>query len=220
MTDDQNHDIFKDTHTSNESQNSSHLQQDANSLKDNIIQNKVIDVSNEHEDIQTINAVIHNETSIGLGNKNKPGDLQSNISIISSSNGIKSLNNPNQSSKIERKRLIAKYTFSQINNNNYTRGCLFSPDGLCILTYNEDNTIRLFDPPQETRTVTNETNQVESHQWQPALSVSIAGPIYDVEWYPLMNSADPGTCCLAVTSQYQPVHLYDAYDGHLRATYR
>ena len=44
--------------------------------------------------------------------------------------------------------------------------------------------------------------------------------VYDYQWYPLMNSASPETCCLATTSQHQPIHLYDAFDGHIRATYR
>ena len=44
--------------------------------------------------------------------------------------------------------------------------------------------------------------------------------VYDYHWYPLMNSTSPETCCLATTSQHQPIHLYDAFDGHIRATYR
>ena len=118
------------------------------------------------------------------------------------------------------KNLIAKHIFSCNGQNNYTRGCLFSPDGLCVLTYNEDNTVRLFDTPRINETTQSTTSLNDNGQWPPSLSVPIAGPIYDVDWYPLMNSADPVTCCLAVTSQYQPIHLYDAYDGHLRATYR
>jgi hypothetical protein len=47
-----------------------------------------------------------------------------------------------------------------------------------------------------------------------------AETVYDYQWYPLMDSSQPNTCCLATTSQYQPIHLYDAFDGHIRATYR
>ena len=132
----------------------------------------------------------------------------------------KSLYENQASCVMKSKRLIAQHVFSSNNQNNYTRGCSYSPDGLCVLTYNEDNIIRLFDPPQDEITRDTVQSSNECVQWQPALSISIAGPVYDVDWYPLMNSADPVTCCIAVTSQYQPVHLYDAYDGHLRATYR
>ena len=44
--------------------------------------------------------------------------------------------------------------------------------------------------------------------------------VYDYHWFPMMNSGSPETCCLATTSQHQPIHLYDAFDGHIRATYR
>ena len=129
------------------------------------------------------------------------------------------INQPQNNEKNKTRKLLAKHEFSN-ENSNYTRGCLFSPDGLYILNYNNDNTIRLFEPPEH------ETPCKTSYDFQSitdlkaALAISIAGPIYDVDWYPLMNSANPGTGCLAVTAQYQPVHLYDAYDGQLRATYR
>jgi WD40 repeat protein len=119
------------------------------------------------------------------------------------------------------KNLLARYSFPSENRNNYTRGCLFSPDGLCVLTYNDDNTVRLFEPPQDTEPPNNLTEkEVDIKELNAAVTVPNSGPIYDVNWYPLMNSSDPATCCFAVTAQYQPVHLFDAYDGHLRATYR
>ena len=119
------------------------------------------------------------------------------------------------------KKLLARCIFPIENENNYTRGCLFSPDGLCVLSYNDDNTVRIFEPPQEPAKLDNLTEKdVNIKELNAAVTVPISGPIYDVNWYPLMNSSDPVTCCFAVTAQCQPVHLYDAYDGHLRATYR
>ena len=92
---------------------------------------------------------------------------------------------------------------------------------MCVLTYNDDNAVRIFEPPQETENSDNLTlSNVNINELNSAVNVPISGPIYDVDWYPLMNSNDPVTCCFAVTAQYQPVHLFDAYDGHLRATYR
>ena len=127
-----------------------------------------------------------------------------------------------QEEKPRARKLIAKHEFSHNKNTNYTRGCLFSPDGLCILTYNDDNTVRLFEPPSENKSPVKivEDGEESILNIEAAVTIPIAGPIYDVDWYPLLNSSDPGTCCLAVTAQHQPVHLYDAYDGHLRATYR
>ena len=119
------------------------------------------------------------------------------------------------------KTLVARHVFPSENKNNYTRGCLFSPDGLCILTSNDDNTVRIFEPPQEKERPDNLTEKnLNIKELNAAVSVRNSGPIYDLNWYPLMNSSDPVTCCFAVTAQNQPVHLFDAYDGHLRATYR
>ena len=125
------------------------------------------------------------------------------------------------STKNRTKKLLARCSFPIENKNNYTRGCLFSPDGLCVLSYNDDNTVRIFEPPQEPEKHDNLTEKdVNIKELNSAVTVPISGPIYDVNWYPLMNSSDPVTCCFAVTAQCQPVHLFDAYDGHLRATYR
>ena len=145
----------------------------------------------------------------------KERNLSTNIPISVLTNSVQeSINKDNQ------KRLIAKHNLSKEKENNYGRGCMFSPDGLCILSYSEDNKIRLFEPPQESSSAPkNDTDEQES-SWDAVVTIPISGPIYDVNWYPLTDSNDPDTCCIAVTSQYQPVHLYDAYDGHLRATYR
>mmetsp|Transcript_629 Transcript_629/g.2109 ORF Transcript_629/g.2109 Transcript_629/m.2109 type:complete len:323 (-) Transcript_629:58-1026(-) len=42
----------------------------------------------------------------------------------------------------------------------------------------------------------------------------------DVAWYPRMKSADPVTCVFASCCKDNPVHLWDAYNGTLRASYR
>ena len=149
------------------------------------------------------------------GHPPKKRNLSTNIPISVSTNSVQdSINKDNQ------KRLIAKHNLSKEKENNYGRGCIFSPDGLCILSYSEDNKIRLFEPPQETSSDQKFDTDEQDPSWDAVVTIPISGPIYDVNWYPLTDSNDPDTCCIAVTSQYQPVHLYDAYDGHLRATYR
>ena len=100
----------------------------------------------------------------------------------------------------------------QVSFNTYTRGCKWSPDGLCILSLCDDNKLTIYDTPPD---------QVPSdYVMQPAVTMKEAETVYDFQWFPLMDSNKPETCCLATTSQYQPIHLYDAFDGHLRATYR
>ena len=93
----------------------------------------------------------------------------------------------------------------------YFKGVKFSPDGCCVLSSSEDNTLRLFEVPDALTTATTLT---------PVLRFSESETIYDFCWYPRMSSASPQTCVFASTSRNSPVHLYDAYTGGLRATYR
>ncbi|KAF9198693.1 Telomerase Cajal body protein 1 [Haplosporangium sp. Z 27] len=43
--------------------------------------------------------------------------------------------------------------------------------------------------------------------------------VYDMCWYPAMNSQDPATCCVLSSSRDHPVHLWDAFTGELRCSY-
>ncbi|KAI1287301.1 Guanine nucleotide-binding protein negative regulator 1 [Halotydeus destructor] len=101
-----------------------------------------------------------------------------------------------------------------VNSNtetNYLKGCKWSPDGLCLLTCSQDNVLRLF-----------ETKNFTEDELDPAaiLKMKEAELIYDYCWYPEMDSIKPETCALLCTSRYAPIHLRDAYDGRIRATYR
>lgn len=102
----------------------------------------------------------------------------------------------------------------------YTKGCKWAPDGLCFLTNSNDNVLRVWDVPD----VLNRASYWQSNRSvspiNPSLSMKEGGLIYDFCWYPLMNSWNPVTCCLASTSKDSPVHLWDAFTGQLRATYR
>ncbi|GCB82000.1 hypothetical protein scyTo_0023049 [Scyliorhinus torazame] len=44
--------------------------------------------------------------------------------------------------------------------------------------------------------------------------------IYDYCWYPPMSSLAPETCFLASSSRDNPIHIWDAFYGDLRATFR
>ncbi|POM75290.1 M96 mating-specific protein family [Phytophthora palmivora] len=96
---------------------------------------------------------------------------------------------------------------SPSSSNNFTKGVKVSPDGLCLLTNSDDHILRLFE-------MTNESDS------SSLLQAKEGGAIYDYEWYPFMTSADPNSCIFVSTSRDQPVHLWDAYTGELRASYR
>jgi len=95
------------------------------------------------------------------------------------------------------------------DTGTFPQGCKFSPDGLCVLTA-QCNQLMLYN------TQTTATND----EWKAALKCEGGDSVRSYEWYPHMNSSDPSSCCFAGVSRDQPVHLYDAYTGTVRATYR
>ena len=129
------------------------------------------------------------------------------------------------SSDLELNR-VNRFSFDEseaVRGGNYGRGCKWSPDGLCLLTCSQDHKLRLFELPQGQKGGQDEFEGAKgssSPPWSPVLTMKESGTIYDFAWYPKMTSADPETCLLACTSQNQPIHLYDAYNGSLSGTYR
>ncbi|KAJ0407271.1 hypothetical protein P43SY_008046 [Pythium insidiosum] len=98
--------------------------------------------------------------------------------------------------------------------NNFTRGVKVAPDGLCVLTSSEDQVLRLFDVP------TDDASAPAAGELRSSLQAKEGGAIYDFCWYPFMRSSDPTSCIFVSTSRDHPIHMWDAYSGALRATYR
>jgi telomerase Cajal body protein 1 len=152
-------------------------------------------------------------------------------------------------------KLLAKST--DVNGEgNFFQGCSFSPDGLCVLTHTvADGKLRLYNTHTSTQippSQPNDTCEAQGlgetstiHHWKTILSSNGGDAVRCYSWYPLMTSADPGTCCFIAAARYvthsffnglknssnilwidsglsdQPVHLYDAYVAdHVRASYR
>ncbi|KAG9346622.1 hypothetical protein JZ751_006933 [Albula glossodonta] len=107
----------------------------------------------------------------------------------------------------------AEYTSSP---ENYLKGCKWAPDGSCILSNSADNVLRVYNLPPE----------LYSNNWDlltemtPVLRMAEGDTIYDYCWYPKMSSLDPDTCFIASSSRDNPVHIWDAFYGDLRATFR
>ncbi|XP_076381591.1 telomerase Cajal body protein 1 homolog [Megalopta genalis] len=102
---------------------------------------------------------------------------------------------------------------------NFTKGCQWSPDGTCLLVSSEDFNNRIYELPHEFYSEKIPLN-VESTNMTAILNIKEGGIIYDTCWYPYMNSWEPATCCFLSTSRQSPIHLWDAFNGELRATYR
>ncbi|XP_011310514.1 telomerase Cajal body protein 1 [Fopius arisanus] len=104
------------------------------------------------------------------------------------------------------------------NCENFTKGCLWSPDGTCLLVPAEDFRLRVYELP--TILYSGKFPQDSLSSLKPVFSIKEGGIVYDCSWYPLMNSWQPETCCFISTSKETPIHLWDAFTGQLRATYR
>ncbi|XP_052255898.1 telomerase Cajal body protein 1-like isoform X7 [Dreissena polymorpha] len=102
--------------------------------------------------------------------------------------------------------------------NNYLRGCKWAPDGTCLIVNSNDNTLRVFNLPQELYYDGGEYKVIP--ELAPVFSIKESDTVYDFAWFPLMSSAEPDTACVAVTSKDTPIHLYDAFTGTLRCSYR
>ncbi|XP_019616447.1 PREDICTED: telomerase Cajal body protein 1-like [Branchiostoma belcheri] len=101
-------------------------------------------------------------------------------------------------------------------SSNFLKGCKWSPDGSCILTNSDDNTLRLFNLPVELY----QGQHQGSAELSSVLQMREGETIYDYCWYPRMMSYQPETCCLISTSKDNPIHMWDAFTGQLRCAYK
>ncbi|KAF8964448.1 Telomerase Cajal body protein 1 [Entomortierella lignicola] len=97
--------------------------------------------------------------------------------------------------------------------NNFFKSLKWSPDGLCLLSSTNDNNLRIFALPDAT------TATPEDTQLTAGVLIKEGEVVYDMCWYPAMNSQDPATCCVLSSSRDHPVHLWDAFTGELRCSY-
>ncbi|KAF9134604.1 Telomerase Cajal body protein 1 [Mortierella sp. GBA39] len=98
------------------------------------------------------------------------------------------------------------------SENNFFKALKWSPDGSCLLSSSNDNCMRIFALPDLTA-------EPKDTQLNPGVLIREGEVIYDICWYPGMNSADPATCCILSSSRDHPVHLWDAFTGELRCSY-
>ncbi|XP_058114163.1 uncharacterized protein LOC131257018 isoform X2 [Magnolia sinica] len=108
------------------------------------------------------------------------------------------------------------------NPNNFQKGVKWSPDGSCFLTNSEDNTLRVFELPDNVGGAHVDAclPAADEDSYVSNLIVSEAESVYDYCWYPYMLASDPTTCVFASTTRDHPIHLWDATSGELRCTYR
>ncbi|KAJ1970549.1 hypothetical protein H4R35_005799 [Dimargaris xerosporica] len=96
---------------------------------------------------------------------------------------------------------------------NYFRAGHWSPDGAFILTSSHDQCARVFQLPETVLT------GPQPADLAPFLTIREAEGIMDCRWYPFTNYYDPSTWCFLVSTRDHPMHLWDAYTGHVRCAY-
>ncbi|XP_075146117.1 telomerase Cajal body protein 1 homolog [Haematobia irritans] len=102
----------------------------------------------------------------------------------------------------------------------YTKGCLWSPDGTCLLVPVHMDGMHVMELPTDLYTTQELDTKRELSSLNTAVHVKEGGMVYDYSWYPFMNSTDPATCCWLATRQHEPIHMWDAFTGELRCSYR
>lgn len=80
------------------------------------------------------------------------------------------------------------------HNQKFLKGCLWSPDGTCILTAINGEGMQVFELPRDLYDA--DAVQVDRplDVLRSAVHVPEGGTIYDYCWYPFMNSTDPTSC--------------------------
>ncbi|CAH1781527.1 unnamed protein product [Owenia fusiformis] len=114
-------------------------------------------------------------------------------------------------------RLVAQTDGEFLHSDNFLKGCKWAPDGSCLLTCSNDNSLRLFNHLQELNV---KYSGIEPLPLNSVLKVKEGELIYDYCWYPKMTSYDPASSFFLSTSRDNPVHLWDAFTGELRCSYR
>ncbi|KAH9512329.1 Telomerase Cajal body protein 1 [Bulinus truncatus] len=110
----------------------------------------------------------------------------------------------------------AAYSEFQLKNDeNFLRGCKWSPDGSSVMTNSNDNCLRFFKPFDPI-----EHEGVEKDQMPSKVKIKESGQIYDFAWHPRMNLSQPEFCRVASTCSGIPIHMWDSESGKIIANYR
>ena len=103
---------------------------------------------------------------------------------------------------------------------NFIKGCKISPDGCCVLTASERSTLHIMDIPFDMDPSAPSSFDRSRNPLVPSVSVQEGESLYDFAWYPLMHSAVPASCGFVTSTKDRPIHMWDAFTGKLRASYR
>ncbi|OAV96126.1 hypothetical protein PTTG_02147 [Puccinia triticina 1-1 BBBD Race 1] len=101
---------------------------------------------------------------------------------------------------------------------NLLRVAKWSSDGSTVLTEAEDRSIRLFNGVNSDPHVDDDGNPHRS-SWRPTRNFPMADALLSTCWFPYSSSTDPSRYCFVAAVKDHPIHLLDASDGRIRASY-
>lgn len=80
------------------------------------------------------------------------------------------------------------------DSQRYLKGCHFSPDGTCLLASTNLVGMTVFELPLDlyNKDLIDSNRPITS--MKPVIHVPTVGNMYDLAWYPFMNSSYPETC--------------------------
>lgn len=116
---------------------------------------------------------------------------------------------------------LSRYSWrGSSKRQRFLKGCLWSPDGTCILTAVNCDGMHVVELPADL--YANECISINRplDVLQSAVHIKEAGIVYDYCWYPYMNSSTPASCVWLASRQHEPIQMWDAYKGTLRCSYR
>lgn len=79
-------------------------------------------------------------------------------------------------------------------NQRYLKGCLWSPDGTCLVTTVNGDGMHVFETPRDLYGADSVSSDRPLDCLQSAVHIKEGGIVYDYCWFPFMNSNDPATC--------------------------
>lgn len=79
-------------------------------------------------------------------------------------------------------------------NQRYLKGCLWSPDGTCLLTTVNGDGMHVFEMPRDLYNAESVSSERPLDCLQSVVNIKEGGIVYDYCWFPFMNSNDPATC--------------------------
>ncbi|XP_059164199.1 telomerase Cajal body protein 1-like [Physella acuta] len=105
--------------------------------------------------------------------------------------------------------------FTDSCDENFLRGCKWSPDGNLLVTNSNDNCLRIFQPlPVQY------LDNGSSAELKRQVLIRESGQIYDFAWHPQMSLGNQDFCKIACTCNGIPIQMWDSTTGKIVANYR